>query len=105
MYSLQWEYSAVHRFSEKLFLGLDFTMELFQESSNHKSLKIFVLILIAVVLANGRLLFTTGDISLIDAIIVKQDAINSLKYSPKINKNCFCHSHCCSRPYMNILIN
>ena len=78
MYSLQWEYSAVHRFSEKLFLGLDFTMELFQESSNHKSLKIFVLILIAVVLANGRLLFTTG-VMLICCIIVKQDAINSLK--------------------------
>ena len=78
VYSLQWEYSAVHRFSEKLFLGLDFTMELFQESSNHKSLKIFVLILIAVVLANGRLLFTTG-VMLICCIIVKQDAINSLK--------------------------
>ena len=41
--------------------------------------------MIAVVLANGGLLHT-GHYLLIFCILVKQDAINSLKYSPKINK-------------------
>ena len=49
----------------------------------------------AVVLGNGRLLSPTGDI-LICCIIVKQDAINGLKYSPKNNNNTFSHSDCCS---------
>ena len=53
-------------------------------------------ILIAVVLANGGLLLTTGQYLFIFYIIVKQDAINSLKYSPKINKTTFSHSDCCS---------
>ena len=43
-------------------------MELFQERNRHKSIKN---IFIAVVLANGRLLFTTGDILLICCIIVR----------------------------------
>ena len=32
---------------------------------------------------------------------MKQDAINSLKYSPKINKTTFSHSDCCSRLLAN----
>ena len=52
-------------------------------------------ILIAVVHANGGLLLTTGQYLFIFYIIVKQDAINSLKYSPKINKTTFSHSDCC----------
>ena len=66
-------------------------------SNNHqKSMEIRFCILIAVVLANGGLLLTTGHYLFIFCIIVKQDAINSLKYSPKINKTTFSHSYCCS---------
>ena len=52
--------------------------------------------MIAVVVANGGLLVTTGHIFVICHIIVKQDGIKSLKYSLKINKSTFSHSDCCS---------
>ena len=71
-------------------------MELFQERNHQKSLETYFLILIAVVLANGGLLLTTGHYLFIFYIIAKQDAINSFKYSPKINGNTFSHSDCCS---------
>ena len=53
-------------------------------------------ILIALVLADGGLLLTTGHYLLRFCIIANEDAINSFKYSPKINKTNFFHSDCCS---------
>ena len=65
-------------------------------SNNHqKSMEIRFCILIAVVLANGGLLLTTGHYLLKFCIIANEDAINSFKYSPKINGNTFLHSDCC----------
>ena len=54
------------------------------------------LIPIAVVAANSKPLLTTGHICLICHMMVKQYAIKSLKYSPKINQKTFSHSDCCS---------
>ena len=71
-------------------------MQLIVSNIHQKSIEIHFLILIAVVLANGGLLLTTGQYLFIFYIIVKQDVINSLKYSPKINKTTFSHSDCCS---------
>ena len=66
-------------------------------SNNHqKSMEIPFRILIAVVLADGWLLLTTGHYLLKFCIIANEDAINSFKYSPKINVNTFSHSDCCS---------
>ena len=53
-------------------------MGLFQERKHHKSIKTHFFILIAVVLANGGLLPTTGHFLLIFCIIVKPDEISSL---------------------------
>ena len=62
---------------------------------HQKSMEIRFRILIAVVLANGCLLLTTGHYSLKFCIIANEDVINSFKYSPKINKTKFFHSDCC----------
>ena len=71
-------------------------MQLIVSNIHQKSIEIHFLILIAVVLANGGLLLTMGQYLFIFYIIVKQDAINSFKYSPKLNKTTFLHSDCCS---------
>ena len=49
----------------------------------------------AVVLAKGGLLLTTGHCLLVFCIEDNKDEINSFKYSPKINKNTLSHSECC----------
>ena len=71
-------------------------MQLIVSNIHQKSLEIHFLILIAVELANGGLSFTTGHYLLKCWIIANEDAINSMKYSPKINKTNFFHSDCCS---------
>ena len=71
-------------------------MQLIVSNIHQKSIEIHFLILIAVVLANGGLLLTKGQYLFIFYIKVKQDAINSFKYSPKINGNTFSHSDCSS---------
>ena len=67
-------------------------MQLIIRNIHQRSMEIQFLILIAVVLADGGLWPTTGHYLLIFCIIVKPDEINSLKYSPKFNKNTFYHS-------------
>ena len=59
-------------------------------------MEIHFCILIAVVVANGGLLLTTGHYLLKFCIIANEDTINSFKYSPKIYGNTFSHSDCCS---------
>ena len=71
-------------------------MQLIVLNIHQKSIKLHFFILIAVVLANGWLLLTTGHYLLTFCIIANEDAINSFKYSPKINGNTFSHSDCCS---------
>ena len=71
-------------------------MQLIVSNIHQKSMEIHFCILIAVVLANGWLLLTTGHYLLKFCIIAIEDAINSFKYSPKINKTTFFHSDCCS---------
>ena len=71
-------------------------MQLIVSNIHQKSIKLHFFILIAVVLANGWLLLTTGHYLLTFYIIANEDAINSFKYSPKINVNTFSHSDCCS---------
>ena len=71
-------------------------MQIIISNIHQKSMEIHFRINIAVVLANGGLLLTTGQYLFIFYIIVKQDAINAFKYSPKINGNTFSHSDCCS---------
>ena len=55
-------------------------MQLKVSNIHQKSMEIRFRILIAVVLANGGLLLTTGHYLLIFCIIVKQDEINILNY-------------------------
>ena len=71
-------------------------MQLKVSNIHQKSMEIRFRILIAVVLANGCLLLTTGHYLLKLCIIANEDVINSFKYSPKINKTTFFHSDCCS---------
>ena len=71
-------------------------MQLIVSNIHQKSMEIHFRILIAVVLANGGLLLTTGHYLLNFCIIANEDAINGFKYSPKINVNTFSHSDCCS---------
>ena len=71
-------------------------IQLIVSNIHQKSMEIHLRILIAVVLANGGLLLTTGQYLLKFCIIANEDAINSFKYSPKINGNTFSHSDCSS---------
>ena len=71
-------------------------MQLKVSNIHQKSIKLHFFNLVAVVLANGWLLLTTGHYLLKFCIIANEDAINSFKYSPKINKTNFFHSDCCS---------
>ena len=71
-------------------------MQLIVSNIHQKSMEIHFRILIALVLADGGLLLTTGHYLLRFCIIANEDAINSFKYSPKINKTIFFHSDCCS---------
>ena len=71
-------------------------MQLIVSNIHQKSMEIHFRILIAVVLANGGLLLTTGHYLLKFCIIANEDVINRFKYSPKINGNTFLHSDCCS---------
>ena len=64
-------------------------MQLIVSNIHQKSIKLHFFILIAVVLANGGLLLTTGQYLLRFCIIANEDAMNSFKYSPKINKTNF----------------
>ena len=71
-------------------------MQLIVSNIHQKSMEIHFCILIAVVLANGGLLLTTGHYLLKLCIIANEDVINSFKYSPKIKKTTNFQSDCCS---------
>ena len=70
-------------------------MHLIVSNIHQKSMEIHFRILIALVLADGGLLLTTGHYLLRFCIIANEDVINSFKYSPKINKITFFYSDCC----------
>ena len=71
-------------------------MQLIVSNIHQKSMEIHFCILIAVVLANGGLLLTTGHYLLKLCIKANEDVINSFKYSPKIKKTTNFQSDCCS---------